>query len=129
MTGNDITAGAPLLDSTALTQAHALTGDNIASGSPVLDSPALGDPGLAGNDIFSGAPILDSPALTQVHALAGNDVFSGAPVLDSPALGDGSLELLRITYVMTIPTKMIQLTTLAYLGAHIGAWYLDMDRG
>lgn len=88
LTAAALAAGAPVLGTPALGQAHALAATALAAGAPVLGAPALGQlHALTASALGAGAPVLGAPALGQAHALTAAALAAGAPVLGTPALG------------------------------------------
>ena len=85
---DDLTTGAPVLDTPALGQSHVLAATGLTTGAPVLDTPALTHVHvLAATDLTTGAPTLDMPAIGQIHVLSATGLTTGAPALDTPVIG------------------------------------------
>lgn len=84
---DEITTGAPSIDTSSLTQTHNLSGVEINAGAPVVDQSAVSvTNNLTSNAIATSAPVIDTADLEQNHALQPAQITTGAPVVDTTGL-------------------------------------------
>lgn len=90
LTANDIlvvNVTGPTLGQPTITQVHALTADGVTTGAPTLGTPTLIEVVvLSPDDITTGVPTLDAPTIAQLQILAADGVTTGTPVLDTPTI-------------------------------------------
>lgn len=82
--GDDIVTAAPVVASVGLSLVHDLTAVNIATAAPVIGTPSVDVFSLLAPDaIVTGAPVLALPALSTIHNFTAAGVITGAPVVAS----------------------------------------------
>ena len=80
----EITTGAPVIDTSTLTQTHDLSGGAITTGAPVVGQATLSITlNLQASAITTAAPVVDTTDLEQDHALQPSEITTGAPVIDA----------------------------------------------
>ena len=80
----EITTGAPVIDTSTLTQTHDLSGGAITTGAPVVDQSALSlTVNFTSTSITTIAPVVDTTDLEQNHAFQPSEIITGAPVIDA----------------------------------------------
>ena len=81
---DEITTGAPSVDTSSLTQTHNLSGVEITAGAPIVDQSAVSiTNNLTSSAIATSAPVIDTTDLEQFHALQPAQITTGVPVVDT----------------------------------------------
>lgn len=100
----EIITGAPVIDTSALTQTHELSGGAITTGAPVVGQATLSiTHNLQTSAITTAAPVVDTTDLQQNHALQPAEITTGAPVIDGSNITQNHV----LTGAMTVGAPII----------------------
>ena len=87
ITATNVTSGIPTVASSTLTQAHSLSCTNITTGTVVIQAATIAqDHDLTADLIVTGAAIVSSTSLSQLHGLSAVSFITGSPVVASATL-------------------------------------------
>jgi len=87
ITATSVTSGIPTVASSTLTQAHSLSCTNITTGIVVIQAATIAqDHDLTADLIVTGAAIVSSTSLSQLHDLSAVSFITGSPVVASATL-------------------------------------------
>jgi len=87
ITATSVTSGIPTVASSTLTQAHSLSCTNITTGIVVIQAATIAqDHDLTADLIVTGAAIVSSTSLSQLHDLSAVSFITGSPVVASSTL-------------------------------------------
>lgn len=87
LAGADVSAQAPTVAASAITQVHSIAANDVSAGSvSISTATAIIDHVLAGNDVSTQNPTIATSAITQVHNIAANDVNTSNPTAASSAI-------------------------------------------
>ena len=87
ITATSVTSGIPTVASSTLTQAHSLSCTNITTGIVVIRAATIAqDHDLTADLIVTGAAIVSSTSLSQLHDLSAVSFITGSPVVASATL-------------------------------------------
>lgn len=82
-----ITTAAPVVDNSSLTQIHSLNANQITTGSPSVDSSTLAiNVNLTGVGITTGAPSVDTSTISEVSSLTADQITTGAVLIDASSI-------------------------------------------
>jgi hypothetical protein len=87
ITATDVTSGIPTVGSSVLTQAHSLSCTNITTGTVVIQAATIAqDHDLTSDLIVTGAAIVSSTSLSQLHDLNAVSFITAPPVIANATL-------------------------------------------
>ena len=82
-----ITTAVPVVDNSSLTQIHSLNANQITTGSPSVDSSTLAiNVNLTGVGITTGAPSVDTSTISEVSSLTADQITTGAVLIDASSI-------------------------------------------
>ncbi len=87
-----VTAQAPVVSNSSLSQAHTLSATSISTASPVIpDTSFTQDFALTPSSISTGTPVVDNTTSAQSFSLAPSSISTGTPVVDNTTASQTSV--------------------------------------
>ncbi len=87
-----VTAQAPVVSSSSVSQTHTLSATGVSTASPVVSDASFSQSfTLSATSISTGTPVVDNTTSTQSFSLAPSSVSTGTPVVDNTTISQTSV--------------------------------------